>query len=100
GNSLPFLLLLGLAVIACRGPVPEQAVSPRPAPAVVPPTVVPQRTWVFRPGLVGREYRVEQRAQIVSTADTGRQTTDSTSIVLDASVRNVSPASVAGLIRA
>ena len=97
GNSpLVFCGLLLLAV-ACRTRVPEQVIAPtRPQPA--PAEVLPS-TWSPRPDLLAREYRVEQRARIVASADSSDQQTDSTSLVIDALLRHLAPTGMSGLIR-
>ena len=99
GNSLPLFrwLLLVAAASACRGRVPEQAISP-PSPQPTPVEAMPT-SWVLRPGLLSREYRIEQRARVAVVLDSAAPQADSTSIVVDASVRNAPPTGLTGLIR-
>lgn len=85
------------AVAACRGQVPEQAISP-PTPRPEPVADTPG-SWVLHPGSLAREYRVAQRARVTVTLDSVGPQADSTSIVVEASVRNVPPSGFSGLLR-
>ena len=97
GNSPLFFFGLLLLAVACRTRVPEQViVPPRPRPT---PVDEAPREWALRPGTLAREYRVEQRALLSATDEFGATVSDSTSVVVEASVRNVPAGGVAGLIR-
>ena len=99
GNSLPVFrwFLLVATALACRGRVPEQAISP-PHPQPAPMDETP-RSWVLRPGLLAREYRIEQRARVTTAIDSTGPQTDSSSLVVDASVRTIPSSGLTGLIR-
>lgn len=91
-----WLLLLSVAV-ACRTRVPEQVITPaRPAPA--PAEDVP-RAWAPHADFLVREYRVEQRARVVATIDSATPPPDSTSLLIDASVRQATSGGMSGLLR-
>lgn len=99
GNSLLRLrwLVVLAAAAACRGRIPEQVISaPRPVVAAAEET---PRAWALRPSALAREYRLEQRARVVSNGDGTESASDSTAVAVEASVRNVASGGVAGLVR-
>jgi len=100
GNSRPSAWLVAATVLlaACRARVPEQVLS-SPTPVVSRGTEEMPRSWTIRPGVAAREYRIVQLAEIVATADSAGPQTDSTSVTVDASIRNIPRGGVAGLIR-
>jgi len=98
-NSLLWpLLATAFVFVSCRSPIPQQPVSGR-EPDQPPEPVVPT-SWVLTHNFLSRDYQLEQRASVVTTLDSGQVLVDSTSIAVDATLREVADGSAAGLIQA
>ncbi len=89
--------VLLVAAGACSAPIPRQAPTPveSPAPSAAP---APPSRWVISRDLLAREYLVEQAAEIAITADSGAST-DSSTLLVAATVRSTAGGGVSGLVR-
>lgn len=96
-SLLRAVLAATLVVVACRSPIPQQPISDRGPDQ--PPAPVAPISWVLTPSLLSRDYQLELRASIVTTLDSGQVVVDSTSIAVDATLREVADGGTAGLIQ-
>lgn len=89
--------VLLLATGACSAPIPRQFPTPIESPAPPAAPAVPT-SWVIARDLLAREYLVEQAAEISITTDSGTST-DTSTLVVEATVRSTTGGGVSGLVR-
>lgn len=89
--------VLLLATGACSAPIPRQSPTPAESPAPPAAPTIPT-SWVIARDLLAREYLVEQAAEISITTDSGTST-DTSTLIVAASVRSTAGGGVSGLVR-
>ncbi len=89
--------VLLLVAGACSAPIPRQSPTPVESPAPIAAPATPS-LWVIAGDLLAREYLVEQAAEISVTTDSVTST-DSSTLVVAASVRSTAGGGVSGLVR-
>lgn len=91
----PLAVVASTLGVACNTSVPRQTVQP-PAPIPV-ATPASSSSWRPSPDLLAHSYSIEQRAQVTTLAG-GVSSTDSTILLVDASLRRTPEGGVAGIV--